>query len=262
MTINRRSTLLAMSVVAVVTWGSGATLEAQDSLTRAKAFYASAAYEDALQVLGGLGGNISANEATEAAAYQVFCLVALGRADEARHASEAIVRSNPLYRPSADQVSPRIRTFFEDVRRPLLPDVTKASYAKAKDAFDRKDMAAAKADFDRVIALTDELAASVGRTARYTAPEPLAAASGRVTSGPPGSGRNRANHRRPSPRWQRRCQKGHRATPRRSPRWRWPFSAARSRAARRLSCSASICSRAPLSSAPPKRGTWASARPR
>ena len=142
--------------------GIAAPADAQESLSRAKAFYASAAYEDALQVLTSLHSSAaaSATEATEVAAYQVFCLVALGRADEARTAIEAIVRRDPLFRPSSEQASPRVRSFFEDVRRPLLPDIARVSYGSAKDAYDRKDMALAKAEFDRVIALVDELAAA------------------------------------------------------------------------------------------------------
>jgi hypothetical protein len=88
----------------------------------------------------------------------VFCLVALGRSDEAKHAVEALVRSDPQYHPA--EASPRLRSFFEDVRRPLLPEIVRQSYAKAKDAFDRKEMPAAAAEFDRVIALLDEMGTS------------------------------------------------------------------------------------------------------
>jgi len=130
---------------------------AQDSLARAKDFYASAAYEEALQVLDKLHTSTSSIDATEVAAYQVFCLVALGRSDDAKAAIEAIVKTDPLYHPSESEASPRVRTFFETVRRPLLPDVVRDSYAKGKDAFERKDMPAASAEFDQVIALIDEL---------------------------------------------------------------------------------------------------------
>jgi TonB family protein len=130
---------------------------AQDALARAKTFYASADYEQALQLLETLKGKTSS---TEVAAYQVFCLVALGRSDEAKLAIEAIVRTDPLFRPSESTVSPRIRAFFEDVRRPLLPEIVRHSYAKAKDSYDRKEMVSATAEFDRVIALLDELGES------------------------------------------------------------------------------------------------------
>ena len=128
--------------------------QAQDALSRAKGFYESADYEEALQLLETLKGK-SPN--TEVAAYQVFCLVALGRKDEARAAIEAIVRTNPLFRPSDAQVSPRIRTFFEDVRRPLLPEIARQSYTSAKAFFDAKQWAAAQGEFDLVVTLLDQI---------------------------------------------------------------------------------------------------------
>ncbi len=135
---------------------AAATVIGQDSLTRAKDFYASASYEEALQVLDKLHSS-PAGDSTEVAAYQVFCLVALGRSDEATRAITSIVKMDPLYRPSDSQVSPRVRQFYENVRRPLLPDVVRDAYNKGKDAFAKKDMPAANQEFDEVIALIDEM---------------------------------------------------------------------------------------------------------
>ena len=127
---------------------------AQDALAKAKGFYESADYEEALQLLESLKGKPSN---TEAAAYRVFCLVALGRKDEARAAVESIVKVDPLYRPSNGQVSPRLRSFFEDIRKPLLPEMARQSYASAKVAFDAKNWVYAIAEFDRVLALLGEI---------------------------------------------------------------------------------------------------------
>jgi tetratricopeptide (TPR) repeat protein len=127
---------------------------AQDTIAKAKGLYESADYEQALQVLDNLTGK---DVTTEAAAYQVFCLMALGRIDQARLAIESIVHADPLYLPSGAQVSPRIRTFFEDVRKPLLPDVVRESYTRAKSMFDQKDFAPALGEFNKVIALIDEV---------------------------------------------------------------------------------------------------------
>jgi TonB family protein len=135
---------------------AAATVLAQDPLAKAKDYYASAAYEEALQVLDRLHDSPAGNS-TEVAAYQVFCLVALGRSDDATRAIEAIVRTDPLYRPSDAQVSPRVRQFYESIRRPMLPDVIRDTYAKGKDAFAKKDMPAATSQFDEVIALIDEM---------------------------------------------------------------------------------------------------------
>lgn len=132
-----------------------ATAAAQDALTRAKGLYASAEYEEALQLFESLNGR---TPSTEVSAYHVFCLVALGRSTEARTAIQAIVRQDPLFRPSEAQASPRVRGFYEDVRRPLLPEVVRQLYASAKTAYDRKDWQPALDDFDKVIALADEIA--------------------------------------------------------------------------------------------------------
>lgn len=128
-----------------------------DALKRAKDLYASASYEEALQVLDTLKDN---SPSTEASAYSVFCLVALGRKDEAKTAIEAIVKADPLYRPSEGQVSPRIRAFFDDVRKPHLPEAARASYATGKAAFDRKDWRMAASEFDRTLLLVNEAAAT------------------------------------------------------------------------------------------------------
>jgi hypothetical protein len=50
-----------------------------------------------------------------------------------------------------------VRAFFDDVRAPLLPEVLRERYARAKTAFDEKDFPAAAAEFDRVIRLLDEM---------------------------------------------------------------------------------------------------------
>ncbi len=134
---------------------------AQDPLSRAKVFYASAEYEEALQVLDTLGKTPN----VEAAAYQVYCLVALERRDEARAAIESIVRLDPRFHPSEAQASPRIRAFFDEVRKPLLPELARQSYAKAKAAFDRKDWVPALEEFDRAIALLDEVGGAEAGTA-------------------------------------------------------------------------------------------------
>ena len=141
---------LAVCVLASVP----ATAAAQDALTRAKGLYASAEYEEALQLFESLSGR---TPSTEVSAYHVFCLVALGRSTEARAAIQNIVRQDPLFRPSEAQASPRVRGFYEDVRRPMLPEVVRQLYTAAKSAYDRKDWQPALTDFDRVIALADEI---------------------------------------------------------------------------------------------------------
>ena len=138
---------------------SAPALATADELARAKELYATASYDEALQILEALHVAAPEKDATEVEAYRVFCLVALGRTAEAKRAAEAIVKAEPLFHPSEAQASPRVRTFFENVRRPMLADIVRQSYGAAKDAFDRKNMPDALSGFDRVIALLDEMGA-------------------------------------------------------------------------------------------------------
>jgi len=132
----------------------------QDVIARVKDYYANASYEEALQTLRSASPSSPTSGVTDAAAYQVFCLVALGREQEATEAIAAIVRVDPLYHPTETDVSPRIRTFFENVRKPLLPGIVRQLYAGAKDRLERKEAAEAKKDLDRVVAILDEMKAS------------------------------------------------------------------------------------------------------
>jgi TonB family protein len=155
----RRSTRIAVALAGCLVAATPA-LAQPEALARAKDFYASAAYEEALDVLRKLNGSAPATEAREIAVYQLFCLVALGRTDETKKTIETIVRADPLYHLSEQDASPRVRQMFEDIRRPLLPAIVKDLYTKAKAAYDRKDAAEAVSGFDKVIALIDDASLS------------------------------------------------------------------------------------------------------
>ena len=123
----------------------------QDSLATARDLYASAAYEHALAVLNRLRTSSSSEDGRSIEQYRAFCLLALGRSDEAERAIEAVVVSQPLYHPSESEVSPRLRTAFSDVRRRMLPGIIQDRYAQAKTAFDRKEYAFAAQGFKQVL---------------------------------------------------------------------------------------------------------------
>ena len=144
-------------VLALLAWlGSALDTAGQDTLARAKDLYTLANYDEALVVLTRLHETASPPESSEVAGYQVLCLLALGRKDEAQKAIETLVKADPMYRPSPSAVSPRTRATFDAVRRELLPEIAQGMYDKAKAAFDRKDLPVAVAEFDRVLSLLDE----------------------------------------------------------------------------------------------------------
>jgi TonB family protein len=148
---------LAITMASWLTASVGVT--GQDTLAHAKDLYGLANYDEALVLLGRIK-SASVDEATEIAGYQVLCLLALGRTDEAQQAIEALVKANPLYRPSEAMASPRTRALFDDVRRGLLPGIVRESYDRAKAAFDRHESQLAVTEFDRVLALLNDPAVS------------------------------------------------------------------------------------------------------
>jgi hypothetical protein len=142
----------ACAVVLLVFVVIPARVHAEGSLAAARELYASAAYDDALSMLNGLASTVNAaDERQSIDLYRTLCLVALGRTSDADHAIEAMVQRDPLYHASADDLSPRLRSAFDDVRRRLLPSIIQQEYAEAKTAFDRKDFAASAIGFESVL---------------------------------------------------------------------------------------------------------------
>ena len=154
MTVLRTRHRLAIAYVAWL--AAAAVVAGQDTLDRAKQLYFQASYDEALLVLNRLQPTASSTESSDIAGYQVLCLLALGRKDDAQRAIAALVRADPLYRPSEATTSPKTRAAFEEVRRGMLPGLVQEMYDRAKTAFDRKESQTAATEFDRVLALLDE----------------------------------------------------------------------------------------------------------
>ena len=130
---------------------------AQDSLTAARELYSSASYEEALAVLNRLRAStvpgVPGEESPAIEQYRAFCLLALGRSDEAYKAIEALIVAAPAYRPTDVDMAPRVRSTFSDARRRLLPGIIQQRYADAKAAFDQKEYQAAAGGFAQVLNL-------------------------------------------------------------------------------------------------------------
>lgn len=157
MASQRTSFALAVVVASCVVSASVAAKQATtapDNLTRAKDLYASAEYEQALTILNGTD---LAAASVEVDQYRALCLLALGRNDDALQVIQRIVEKNPLFEPSATQVSPRVQTTFRDVRKRMLPTIVRQTYAEGKAAFDVGEMENAKTRFERVLAEVDAL---------------------------------------------------------------------------------------------------------
>jgi len=145
---------LASSLALVLALSVAESGSAQDDVTAARDLYRAAAYDDALAVLNRLHGSWRPPEEDAVVEqYRAFCLLALGRVEEAQRAMEAAVMSAPAYHLSADDAPPRVRAAFGDARRRMLPTVIQRKYSDAKAAFDRKESAAAASGFKEVLAL-------------------------------------------------------------------------------------------------------------
>ena len=146
----------AFVIAGLLLTSTGAAAQDRD-LNAARELYASAAYDDALDVLNRLrSADHPASQSRAIEQYRAFCLLALGRSTDAEQAIEAVVAAEPTFQPGESDASPRIRSAFTQVRRRMLPTIIQQKYAQAKASFDRKDFAAAANGFTQVLtALSD-----------------------------------------------------------------------------------------------------------
>ena len=147
-----RNSICALVLMLSVAFSARVGAEgAAPSLAAARDLYVSASYDDALAMLGSLGGSRSLEDQQSIDLYRTLCLVALGRAADADKVIEAMLMRQPLYRASAEDLSPRVQTSFQNMRRRILPAVIQKAYADAKNAFDNKDWPVASKSFDEVL---------------------------------------------------------------------------------------------------------------
>jgi TonB family protein len=166
MTVITLNSRLAIGLAICVSLCAVVAAAQDNALARAKDLYHTAAYDEALSLLDTMKSGNSPGENSEIAGYRVFCLLALGRVEDARKGIETIIRQNPNYLPSDEEASPRILAAFEEVRRALLPVIVRDRYQQAKASFDRKDFSSASDQFADVIKMLDDpaLASMPSRT--------------------------------------------------------------------------------------------------
>jgi tetratricopeptide (TPR) repeat protein len=152
--MNRIKVLLVAILLLV---GFTCVASGQETLTAAKALYTAAAYEDALTMLTRLKGvgTAASGDLQVIDQYRAFCLLALGRQEEAQQAIEAAISLDPSRQLSDAEASPSVRATFREVRRRLLPGIAQQRYAAAKATYDRKEFSAAAEQFAGVIELLD-----------------------------------------------------------------------------------------------------------
>jgi hypothetical protein len=126
--------------------------QAQESIEAARQLYAAAEYDTALTMLNGLmTSSTSRDDRRTVALYRTLCLLATNRRAEADRAIETMVTQDPLFRPTAEEIPPRMRTAIADTRKRLLPAILQQKYNESKMAYDLKDFAAASAGFKEML---------------------------------------------------------------------------------------------------------------
>jgi tetratricopeptide (TPR) repeat protein len=151
MIVRRTAPAVAMVLAAFLS----SAADAQDTLARVKALYIAAAYDEALALLNQVD-RAASSDGPEVDQYRAFCLLALGRSDDARAVIQQIVEASPSFQPSETQASPRLQDAFRDVRRRVLPGIVRQTYSEAKAAFERKELELAARRFDTVISLLED----------------------------------------------------------------------------------------------------------
>ena len=155
MTMARTASVVAIVLISFSpVFGFQADAPGQGALAHARDLYTSAAYDEALAVLREYRATPA--ETVEAEQYRAFCLIALGKIDDAAQVIEQIITANPSFRPPDAQASPRVRDAFRTVRRRMLPAIVRQAYTDAREAFTRSDLDVAAKAFDRVVTLLND----------------------------------------------------------------------------------------------------------
>lgn len=127
-------------------------------LAAARALYAAASYEEALERLARVGSAPTLQDQVDT--YRALCLLALGRTRESEQAVESLLLRNPRYALDERDVSPRLVIVYRAVRARLLPTAARTLYATARASFDAGQFGVAVTQFREVLDLLDADAAA------------------------------------------------------------------------------------------------------
>ena len=123
------------------------TAAAQEPLTKARALYDSAHYEEALTLL-------APAQEPEAQQYKALCMLALGRTQDASSAVESLITAAPTFEPSTEDVPPRFISLVSEAKKKLVPAIARKTFNEAREQFKSGDREDALKKFDLVVMLT------------------------------------------------------------------------------------------------------------
>jgi TonB-like protein len=142
----RISVTVMVSVTATVS-----AQEATDPIAQARQLYYSTYYEEALGAIAKVPiDRLSSGQVLVAREYRAMCLLALGRSREADTVIEAMLRTDPLYRPAIRSAPPMLQSAFIRVFTRVMPSLAREQFKRANAAFDSKRFGEAAAGFDAV----------------------------------------------------------------------------------------------------------------
>jgi hypothetical protein len=145
--------MLALLMLTVALAASPAA--AQDALEEAKSQYAAASYEEALTTLTRVDAGHPSRR-VELEQYRAFCLIALGRTQDAERAVAALVTADPRYVPSPTVASPKVLQIVTDMRRKELPAMARRLLDDGRAAFKEKQFDRAQQQFALLVQLLDD----------------------------------------------------------------------------------------------------------
>jgi periplasmic protein TonB len=128
----------------------------QDAMSAARDLYASAAYDESLAMLERLRTAEPATaDVRTIEEYRAYCLMALGRTEEAQEALVRAISIDPAWEIPPGQLPPRIATMFASVREKTVPVVVRERLTAAKTLLAEKRHDQAIVAFTELLALLD-----------------------------------------------------------------------------------------------------------
>ena len=146
-TCSRASVWCALAIA--LAGPAAAWAQTPETLAKAKALYAEAAYEEALNVLGA-GGSPEAHQ------YRALCLIALGKTQDAERAIETLVQTSPTYAVPEGDLPPRLVSLFANTRRRVMPDVVRRLFTEGRAEYQAKQLDSARVKFEQVMKLLND----------------------------------------------------------------------------------------------------------
>ena len=149
MTRRTLGTLLLAWALAIMTAPILLAADVEESVVKAKALYASAAFDEALAVLA----NATSPDGYH---YRALCLLALGRVVDAERELVGLVTVSPTFVVPDEDVPPRFVALFIEAKRKVIPALARQLFAQARQNFEDKSYQQALEGFERVSALATD----------------------------------------------------------------------------------------------------------